>query len=91
MELILQNNLIHQQRAVDLICDVFNDTEQVEPQNYYENPSLDIDSAKLQGNIQRLQREEKIKNELQNFHIGGGFLNLDIKMETGTGYFFDGC
>lgn len=82
MELILQKELPHQQKAIDAICSVFEGEQITAPTKIYENPGLDLSDPKLLSNIQEVQQQ--ISQEYRSASIGN-FLNLDIKMETGTG------
>lgn len=82
MELILQKELPHQQKAIDAICSVFDGVRITAPTKIYENPGLDLSDLKLLSNIQEVQKQ--IPQEYRIASIGD-FLNLDIKMETGTG------
>ncbi|MBQ0067536.1 MAG: DEAD/DEAH box helicase family protein, partial [Phascolarctobacterium sp.] len=88
MELVLQESLEHQQKAVDAVCDVFKDVQPFKPIQYYENPHLDINSDYIIRNIEDVQKELKVQPEFRNVNIpgtDGTMLSLDIKMETGTG------
>lgn len=82
MELILQKELPHQQKAIDSICNAFNGVQITAPTQIYENPGLDLFDPKLLSNIKEVQKQ--IPQEYRSASIGD-FLNLDIKMETGTG------
>lgn len=83
MEIVLQQGLPHQQRAVNAVCDVFNGVVITPPQLYLENPQIALSDIKLLENIQSLQKE--ISPEYRQTVCTGSYLNLDIKMETGTG------
>ncbi|MCD8235282.1 MAG: type III restriction-modification system endonuclease [Prevotellaceae bacterium] len=85
MELILQSSLPHQQRAVDAIADVFKDTWIKSPVNYYSNPEITIFRDGVGNNIRRVQEINKIPKENGGYTHETTCLNLDIKMETGTG------
>lgn len=87
MELILQNNLPHQQLPVEAVCDALKEVSWRSPKDFYANPLLswtnrwqlstpiiDVKKKLLPNHPQKLQEPEE-----------GGPLNLDIKMETGTG------
>ena len=83
MELILQKGLEHQQNAVDAICEVFSGVEIAPPNAFFENPRFSLADPNLIANIKELQ-----KNLPVEYRSGRGpspYLNLDIKMETGTG------
>ncbi len=85
MELILQSSLPHQQKAVDAIADVFKDTWIKSPVNYYSNPEITIFKDGIGDNIRSVQGLTKIPSEYGGYTHNAGCLNLDIKMETGTG------
>ena len=85
MELILQSSLPHQQKAVDAVADVFEDTWIKSPLNYYSNPEITIYRDVGGDNIRRIQGLNKIPPEHGGYTHDMSCLNLDIKMETGTG------
>src|SRR3712207_8466090 len=85
MELILQSSLPHQQKAVDAIADVFKDTWIKSPVNYYSNPEITIFRDGVGNNIRHVQGINKIPSEYGGYTHEPTCLNLDIKMETGTG------
>lgn len=83
MELILQKDLPHQQRAVDAINDVFDGVEIRKPRLFYENPTVNLSDGQIGYNIKRIQKD--IPSEYKGSSPVENLLNLDIKMETGTG------
>lgn len=83
MELILQRELPHQQKAVDTISAVFDGVQITVPDQFYQNPKIALNSARLSANIHALQ--QFISPQNRGSTVGGDCLNLDIKMETGTG------
>lgn len=83
MELILQKELPHQQKAVDAVCKVFDDVYMSPPTQFFENPRINLDSKRLITNIREIQSALPVEYR-SNLPIGE-CLNLDIKMETGTG------
>jgi type III restriction enzyme len=83
MELILQRELPHQQKAVDAINAVFDGVVITSPVQFYENPTIDLADPRLSQNICALQ--QSIPSENRGSATVGDCLNLDIKMETGTG------
>lgn len=85
MELILQSSLPHQQNAVNAIADVFKDTWIKSPEYYYSNPEITILRDGVGDNIRNIQGLNKIPQEYGGFTYDPLCLNLDIKMETGTG------
>lgn len=85
MELILQSSLPHQQKAVDAVADVFKDTWVKSPVHYYSNPEITIFKDGIGDNIRNIQGLNKIPQEYRGYTHEPTCLNLDIKMETGTG------
>jgi len=83
MELILQQELPHQQKAINAICEAFNGVYMKPPVNFYENPEVMLSAPKLAENIKEIQRS--LPAEYRSSLPIGDCLNLDIKMETGTG------
>lgn len=85
MELILKNDLPHQVKAYTAIANVFsNDLIQKNSLNY-QNPTLLLDRQTLLTNLAIVQKDNNIPAEYKAFNEIGSYLNLDIKMETGTG------
>ncbi len=85
MELILQSSLPHQQRAVDAVAEVFEGMLIKDPVQYYANPEINICQDRVGSNIRRIQVINKIPVECIGYTHEPRCLNLDIKMETGTG------
>lgn len=83
MELILQQGLPHQQKAIDAICDALDGVVITPPVQFYENPQIDLADRKLFANLRALQNA--VPAEYRTSAPVGACLNLDIKMETGTG------
>ena len=81
MELILQKNLPHQQRAVDAINNVFEGVAIAKPRQFYENPTINLSDSRMIQNIKALQND--IPSEYKSNSPISDVLNLDIKMETG--------
>ncbi|MDR3653254.1 MAG: type III restriction-modification system endonuclease [Paludibacter sp.] len=84
MELILQTGLIHQQKAVDAIANVFENTEVNQPNQYYTNPNIAVENT-LFDNIKQIQKENELHSSFRTISNTEKALHLDIKMETGTG------
>lgn len=85
MELLLKNDLPHQVKAYTSIADVLEEGLIQKNALYYQNPTLVMDRGSLSANISNVQRANEIAPEFKiNDHVGE-YLNLDIKMETGTG------
>ena len=82
MELILQRELPHQQKAIDSICSVFDGVNITKPVQLFENPLIDLKDPQIISNINSVQKNIPLEN--RNNRIDD-YLNLDIKMETGTG------
>lgn len=85
MELILKNDLPHQVKAYSAIANVLDVNLISKPNLYYQNPTLRLDSERLLFNISKVQKENTIPAEFTMVNEIGRYLNLDIKMETGTG------
>ena len=83
MELILQQNLPHQAKAIEAICDSLEGVEITSPVQFYENPKINLADLKLVANLKELQKA--VPAEYRSSQPIGNCLNLDIKMETGTG------
>ena len=87
MELILQNNLPHQQLPVEAVGDALKEVDWNSPVDFYANPQLSWDNIfQIKSPIIGVKKQlvpnlpQKIQEPEEN-----GPLNLDIKMETGTG------
>lgn len=87
MELILQDGLEHQQKPVDAVGDVFKGVEMRGPSQFYENPQINLNDYRIINNIKAIQWEN-INKSIRNVAEPESCLNLDIKMETGTGKTF---
>lgn len=85
MELILQPSLPHQQTGVDAVADVFADTTIKSPAVLYANPEIAISKDGVGQNIVAIQKRNKIQQDYCAYTYDATCLNLDIKMETGTG------
>ncbi|WP_395043621.1 type III restriction-modification system endonuclease [Flavobacterium sp.] len=85
MELILKNGLPHQEKAVNAISNVFTEDSFKKNTFYFANPKLDEDKATLLEQIKKVQKENAVDSEYINLNGIENYLNLDIKMETGTG------
>ncbi len=85
MELILKNDLPHQVKGYTAIADVIHPDLIKKNTLYYQNPSLVLDRPSLLGGITQVQKENKIPSEYIAQNEIGNYLNLDVKMETGTG------
>ncbi|MFQ7504272.1 MAG: type III restriction-modification system endonuclease [Coprococcus sp.] len=85
MELILQQQLPHQQKAIDAIVDVFRDAYIVSPTEFYNNPTFSLKDTHIANNINLLQNCLPAEYRSGTPISEQDYLNLDIKMETGTG------
>lgn len=83
MELLLQQNLPHQQKAVDAVCGALDGVTITPPVRFYENPRINLADQTLSANLRALQNA--VPAEYRSHAPVGACLNLDIKMETGTG------
>jgi len=83
MGIILQAGLPHQDKALQLINSVFEGVNIFKTANNYENNIIDLHSAILLENIKKLQ--QKIHSSMRDDNSISDCLNIDIKMETGTG------
>ena len=86
MELILQNNLEHQQLPVEAVGDALKDISWQSPKDFYANPVWQDTLHQLNGNIFAV-KDSLLHGRPKSFARPeeDGPLNLDIKMETGTG------
>lgn len=83
MELILEKELDHQQKAVDAIISALDGITMVKSHLAYENPTFDRKELRLIHNLIEVQKN--IRADYRGCRDDGDYLNLDIKMETGTG------
>lgn len=83
MELILERDLSHQKKAVDALMSALDGALIVKPHLSYENPSFDRKELRLIHNLIEVQKG--IRADYRGCRDDGDYLNLDIKMETGTG------
>ena len=85
MELILQQQLPHQQKAVDAVVDVFKGAYIAAPTQFYSNPTFSLKDTYIASNIKSLQNNLPAEYRSRISVSDCEYLNLDIKMETGTG------
>ncbi|GGE53409.1 type III restriction endonuclease EcoPI subunit R [Pullulanibacillus camelliae] len=83
MELILKRNLPHQQIPIERLCSVFSNVGIQKPMKSIENPIIDVKNSYLYHNIKHLQ--DDLPLNLKGISSVNDYLNIDIKMETGTG------
>ena len=55
MELILQQGLPHQQKAIDAVCGALDGVTITPPVQFYENPQINLADRKLFANLRTLQ------------------------------------
>lgn len=86
MELILQNNLPHQQLPVEAVGDALKEVNWQQPKDFYANPQMSWTRSQLYTPIMDVKKRlvPFLPPKLQEPEEDGP-LNLDIKMETGTG------
>lgn len=85
MELILKNDLAHQVNACNAIANVFSAELIGKNKLYYQNPTLVLDRHALMTNIAQVQRDNDVPDAYKVMNQVESYLNLDVKMETGTG------
>ncbi len=83
MELILERELDHQKKAVDALMSALDGISMIKPNLSYENPSFDRTELRLIHNLVEVQKS--IRADYRGCRDEGSYLNLDVKMETGTG------
>ena len=83
MGFILEKGLRHQVNAIVALNKVFYDVQVSKGAQYFANPEIDIESSNLKRNLLELKKGLPYQND--NSNLIDGYLNLDIKMETGTG------
>lgn len=72
----LKRNLEHQLEPVEKVIKVFNDVD-FKREKTFMNPIFNLDSSFLKDNLNKLV--------IDGLEMNMNYLNLDIKMETGTG------
>lgn len=85
MELILQQQLPHQQKAIGAVVDVFKGANIIAPTKFYTNPTFPLNDIHIENNIKYLQSDLPAEYRSYTPTSKSDYLNLDIKMETGTG------
>lgn len=83
MDLILKRNLPHQTIPIERLCSIFSNVSIQSPMKSIENPIIDLKSPYLYQNIKQLQ--DDLPSSMQGVTQRPDYLNIDIKMETGTG------
>jgi type III restriction enzyme len=85
MELILKNDLPHQVKAFNAIADVLSEDLIQKNSLYYQNPTVVLNRHALMANIAKVQKDNDVPPEFKTRNEIGSYLNMDVKMETGTG------
>lgn len=86
MDIILEAGLPHQQIPVDRLASVFKNTHLYAPIKPYENPLIDHHDNSTEWALRHIENTEELKAYNRKVIMAeNGVLNLDIKMETGTG------
>lgn len=86
MDIILEAGLPHQQIPVDRLANVFKRTHLDKPVKPYENPQIDLMDVTTEHNLRNIIFTQEMKPYNRKVvRPEKGTLNLDIKMETGTG------
>lgn len=90
MKIKLKSNLEHQNNAIKAIVSVFNNVLINSSNNIYQNPIIDLNDDDIINNIKLIQSGgcegiEPIYDRYRNTINNKEMLNLDIRMETGTG------
>ncbi len=83
MELILERELEHQKKAVDALISALDGISMIKPHISYENPTFDRHEHQLVNNL--LEVQKNVRLDYHGCKDDGDYLNLDVKMETGTG------
>lgn len=85
----LERGLKHQTDAVNSIIRVLEDVRIEKTNSLTANPSIDLSSPNIVNNIKKIQNNNNISKEMKkNVGIFDNYLNIDVKMETGTGKTF---
>lgn len=85
----LERGLKHQTDAVNSIIRVFEDVEIEKTNSLTSNPIIDLSSQNIVRNIKKIQENNNIPKDMKReVGISEDYLNIDIKMETGTGKTF---
>ncbi len=85
----LEKGLKHQDDAVNSIISVFENVNVEKTSCITGNPIIDLKSPNIIKNIEKIQNNNNISREMKsNIGVEDNYLNLDIKMETGTGKTF---
>ena len=83
MGLKLEKGLRHQTEAINRINKVFENVNIINNTTKYANPIIDLSSESLIQNIKNLNKD--IPSSMRGKTGIENYLNIDVKMETGTG------
>ena len=92
----LEQNLPHQTNAINAVINVFKGVEMESPQDKTKCPLATVDLKTIKNNISQIQKGEMKNCFLDDYSVPENlrqnymdsslkYLNIDIKMETGTG------
>ena len=86
MDLLLQTGVPHQTAAVEAVANVFRNVRTQEPRRPWENPEVDIRDPGINRAVTEFRLSHPGSGATPFVSAGErGFLNLDVRMETGTG------
>ncbi len=86
MDLLLQTGLPHQTAAVEAVANVFRNVRTQEPRRPWENPEVDVRDPGINRAVTEFRLAHPGSGATPFVSAGErGFLNLDVRMETGTG------
>ncbi len=87
----LENNLAHQINAVNAVCGVFAGVEFIPAMDKNTCPKIDLTDPAILNNIRKVQSGQyyvdgyTLPEYYRNNTSHSEYLNIDVKMETGTG------
>ena len=84
----LERGLKHQTDAVNSIIRVLETVDIEKTDSLTDNPIIDLSSPSIIDNIKKIQNNNNISKGMNNIGFSDNYLNIDIKMETGTGKTF---
>lgn len=84
----LERGLKHQTDAVNSIIRVLENVDVEKNDSLTDNPLIDLSSPNIINNIKKIQNNNNISKGMNNIGISDSYLNIDVKMETGTGKTF---
>lgn len=87
----LESNLVHQINAVNAVNAVFKEVEFIPTNDMNKCARLNLDDPTIKRNIDEVQKgtyyidDYKLPDFYRTNNTNSDYLNIDIKMETGTG------